>query len=229
MDREILRAPVVPGAGSSSKQAPWRGRGSRAVRAGRGSAGNRSRRQSARDRSQPNRRNTCRYPHRLIVNGRSHDLDIDPRITLLDALRENLRLTGTKKGCDRGQCGACTVLVNGRRSIRACRSRHSTMATKSRRSRARHAGGDCIRCSAPSSARRLSVRLLHAGTDLLGGGAAGRSRGRRRERVTRDVRRRPRPPHPDEIRERMSGNICRCGAYVNIVAAISSVAPKRKA
>src|SRR5262245_42907232 len=56
---------------------------------------------------------------RFVVNGRTCDLDLDPRVTLLDALREHLRLTGTKKGCDRGQCGACTVLVNGRR-INAC-------------------------------------------------------------------------------------------------------------
>jgi xanthine dehydrogenase YagT iron-sulfur-binding subunit len=141
----------------------------------------------------------------LQVNGRRHELRLEPRVTLLDALRENLHLTGTKKGCDHGQCGACTVLVDGRR-IYAC----LTLA-------AMHAGArittiegladgdtlhplqaafierDAFQCGYCTSGQICSaVGLLHEGH-----------------------------AHSDaDIREQMSGNICRCGAYPNIVAAI---------
>ena len=165
---------------------------------------------------------------RLIVNGRSHELDLDPRVTLLDALRENLRLTGTKKGCDRGQCGACTVLVNGRR-INSCLSLAAA-----------HDGDEVTTIeglgtpAAMHPMQKAFVSLdgyqcgyctpgqICSAVALLSEAEAGAA-----SAVTRDVRAGgPARLNPEEIRERMSGNICRCGAYVNIVAAITSVAPK---
>ncbi len=115
----------------------------------------------------------------LNVNGTRHALQLDTRTTLLDALREHLRLTGTKKGCDHGQCGACTVIVEGRR-INACLTlavmhdgdRITTIeGIGTPRAAASDAGG--LR-----QARRLPVRLLHAGTDLLRRRRAGRDQGR---------------------------------------------------
>ena len=114
----------------------------------------------------------------LTINGERHELALDPRVTLLDALREHLGLTGTKKGCDQGQCGACTVLVNGRR-INSC----LTLAVMH--------DGDAITTiegigqpGQPSSAaeavrraRRAPVRLLHAGADPLGARDARRDQG----------------------------------------------------
>jgi xanthine dehydrogenase YagT iron-sulfur-binding subunit len=123
---------------------------------------------------------------RLTVNGRQFALDLDPRTTLLDALREHLALTGTKKGCDQGQCGACTVLVNGQR-INSC----------------------------------LALAVMHAGDEIT-----------TIEGLAEDGDLHPMqaafetaPALTDvEIAERMSGNICRCSAYANIVAAIRDVA-----
>ncbi len=133
-----------------------------------------------------------------------------------------------KKGCDHGQCGSCTVLLDGRR-VTTCLA--FAVAARRRRDhhrrRARHG-----RRSAPDAAgvprpRRLSVRVLHAGSDLLGGRDAGRARGGLAEpRDRRTSGRRP-SARPTEIRERMSGNLCRCGAYVNIVAAIEQAAAMR--
>ena len=113
------------------------------------------------------------------VNGMAHDLELDTRTTLLDALREHLHLTGTKKGCDHGQCGACTVIVDGRR-INSCltlavmhrgRQHHDDRGARHARQSASDAGG--VR-----QARRLSVRLLHAGPDLLRRRGARRDQGR---------------------------------------------------
>ena len=116
---------------------------------------------------------------RLRINGAEHDLELDPRTTLLDALREHLHLTGTKKGCDHGQCGACTVLVNGRR-INSC----LTLAVM-------HEGDEIVTIEGlgrpgalhPAAgrlrrARRLPVRLLHPRPDLLGRRHARRGEGR---------------------------------------------------
>jgi len=162
---------------------------------------------------------------RLIVNGQSYELDVDPRMTLLDALRERLQLTGTKKGCDRGQCGACTVLVNGRR-INSCLA----LAVA-------HDGDEITTIEGLGSAQSLGPMqrafLAHdayqcgyctpgqicSAVAVLAEAEAGDA-----SAVTRDVRAAgPVRLTPEEIRERMSGNICRCGAYVNIVAAVSSM------
>jgi xanthine dehydrogenase YagT iron-sulfur-binding subunit len=159
---------------------------------------------------------------RMTVNGRAHELDLDPRVTLLDALREHLRLTGTKKGCDRGQCGACTVLVNGRR-INSCLS----LALA-------HEGDEIVTVEGLGSAQALhpvqrafvdrdafqcgycTPGQVCSGVALIAEARAGAA-----SAATADVRKLgPAALTDDEIRERMSGNLCRCGAYVNIVAAI---------
>ena len=146
----------------------------------------------------------------LRVNGEAHVLrSLDPRTTLLDALREHLHLAGTKKGCDLGQCGACTVLADGRR-IKACLALAALyedqeittiegLATDGelhplQRAFIEH---DALQCGFCTPGQIMSaVALLREG----------------RARST------------EEIRELMSGNLCRCGAYGNIVAAIGSVA-----
>jgi xanthine dehydrogenase YagT iron-sulfur-binding subunit len=147
-------------------------------------------------------------PVTLLVNGVEHELTVEPRVTLLDALREHLGLTGSKKGCAHGECGACTVLVDGRR-INACMTfavMHQGQAITTIEGLAQgdalhplqaafihHDGFQCGYCT-PGQIM-AAVGLLaegHAGSDA-------------------------------EIREWMSGNICRCGAYPNIVAAIAEV------
>ncbi|MBE1489948.1 xanthine dehydrogenase YagT iron-sulfur-binding subunit [Plantactinospora soyae] len=142
---------------------------------------------------------------RLVVNGDTERLRIDPRVTLLDALRERLALTGSKKGCDRGQCGACTVHVDGRRVLScltlavATAGRQVTtvegLADGDRLHPMQQAFIDCdaFQCGFCTSGQIMSaVALVEEG------------------HIHSD----------DEIRENMSGNICRCGAYDNIVAAV---------
>jgi xanthine dehydrogenase YagT iron-sulfur-binding subunit len=160
-------------------------------------------------------------PVHLTINGRDYALHIEPRVTLLDALRDYAQLTGTKKGCDRGQCGACTVLVDGRR-INAC----LTLAVMHEGQRITTVEG-LAAPNAPSTIQRAFVERdalqcgfctpgqLCTATACLTEFAAGTA-----SAATADVRTRPSELSDAEIRERMSGNICRCGAYANIVAAV---------
>ena len=144
----------------------------------------------------------------MIVNGKKKTLEIDPRVTLLDALREQLHFTGTKKGCDRGQCGACTVLVDGVR-IKSCLTLAGMCDNKKittieglakgnqlhpmQEAFLKHDAFQCGYCTPGQICSAIGlVNEGHAKTD-------------------------------DEIRELMSGNICRCGAYANILDAIKEV------
>jgi xanthine dehydrogenase YagT iron-sulfur-binding subunit len=164
----------------------------------------------------------------LRVNGRAHALEVEPRVTLLDALRDHLGLVGTKKGCDRGQCGACTVLVDGRR-INACLA----LALA-------HAGDDIVTIEGlgepgrlhPLQAAFVAEDAFQCGYCTPGqvcSGVALLEEARRGDcsAATPDVRATAATPlSDDEIRERMSGNLCRCGAYANIVKAVRSVAQR---
>ncbi|WPB55859.1 aldehyde dehydrogenase iron-sulfur subunit PaoA [Xylophilus sp. GOD-11R] len=160
------------------------------------------------------------YAVRLTVNDQPRQLDLDPRTTLLDAVREHLQLTGTKKGCDHGQCGACTVIVDGRR-LNACLTlavMHQGASVTTieglgkpgqlhpmQAAFVKHDGYQCGYCTPGQICS--SVAML----DEIRRGVP--------SHVTGDL-----DTHPllsaDEIRERMSGNLCRCGAYANILEAV---------
>ena len=163
-------------------------------------------------------------PVTLRVNGQPHALTLDPRVTLLDALREHLHLTGSKKGCDQGQCGACTVMVNGRR-INSCLSlavMHEGDAIVTieglgtpeklhpmQRAFIEHDGFQCGYCTPGQIMASVAVlEEIKAGIP---------------SHVTADLSAGP-LLSDEEIRERMSGNLCRCSAYPNIIAAIREVA-----
>jgi xanthine dehydrogenase YagT iron-sulfur-binding subunit len=160
----------------------------------------------------------------LHVNGQAHALELDTRTTLLDALREHLQLTGTKKGCDHGQCGACTVIVDGRR-INSC----LTLAVMHQGNRVttieglgapddlhpmqaafvKHDGYQCGYCTPGQICSAVGVLAeIKAGIP---------------SHVTGDLTAAPQVSN-DEMRERMSGNICRCGAYSNILEAMTEAA-----
>ncbi|MGK6311642.1 (2Fe-2S)-binding protein [Neorhizobium sp. DT-125] len=146
----------------------------------------------------------------LDINGRRHELDVEPRVTLLDALREHLALTGTKKGCDQGQCGACTCHVDGKRVL-ACLTLAAQVEGRQVATieglaaengdlhpvQAAFIENDAFQCGYCTPGQIMSavacIREGHAGSD-------------------------------EEIREYMSGNLCRCGAYNSIVAAVREAA-----
>ena len=164
-------------------------------------------------------------PIQLDVNGERHALLLEPRTTLLDALRDHLGLVGTKKGCDRGQCGACTVLVQGER-INACLTlavAHegdaiTTIEGLGRPDRlhplqAAFIAEDAFQCGYCTPGQICSATALL--TEARRGDASA---------VTPDVRAARILLSDAELRERMSGNLCRCGAYVNIVKAVRVVA-----
>lgn len=163
-------------------------------------------------------------PLRFEVNGHDAQLTVDTRTSLLDVLREHLHLTGTKKGCDQGQCGACTVLVNGHR-INSC----LTLAVMHQNDRittieglgtpgrlhpmqaafVKHDGYQCGYCTAGQICSAVAM------LDEIEAGIP--------SHVTSDLEERPERSNA-ELRERMSGNLCRCGAYSNIIDAIVEVA-----
>lgn len=163
----------------------------------------------------------------FTVNGEARRLELDPRTTLLDALRERLQLGGTKKGCDHGQCGACTVILDGRR-INSC----LTLAVMHEGSEittieglgtpdklhpmqaafVKHDGYQCGYCTPGQICSAVAVLAeIEAGIP---------------SHVTADLNAKP-SLDDAELRERMSGNICRCGAYSNIVEAIGEVAGRK--
>jgi xanthine dehydrogenase YagT iron-sulfur-binding subunit len=169
----------------------------------------------------------ARLPVAFEVNGKPVELDLDPRTTLLDTLREHLRLTGTKKGCDHGQCGACTVIVNGQR-INSC----LTLAVQHQGDKVttieglgtperlhpmqaafiRHDGYQCGYCTPGQICSAVAVLAeIRAGVP---------------SHVQDDITAAPAATNI-EMRERISGNICRCGAYSNIAEAMADVAGAR--
>ncbi|HEY1265753.1 MAG TPA: 2Fe-2S iron-sulfur cluster-binding protein [Candidatus Binatia bacterium] len=160
----------------------------------------------------------------VTVNGRARCLELDPRTSLLDALREHLHLTGAKKGCDHGQCGACTVLVNGRR-VNSC----LTLAVM-------HEGDEIVTIEGlggPEALHPLQAAFVERDAFQCGYctpgqicsavGMLAEARAGWPSHATADVAGDGTVLTGAEIRERMSGNICRCAAYPNIVAAIRDI------
>ena len=166
---------------------------------------------------------------RLSVNGHDYDLMLEPRVTLLDALREYIGLAGTKKGCDRGQCGACTVLVDDRR-INSCLA--LAVAHEGHRIRTIEGLGDAAELH-PMQAAFIEHDGFQCGYCTPGqicsavGMIAEAGEGWP-SAVTGDIANGPAVLDDDEIRERMSGNLCRCGAYVGIVAAVRDAAQRSR-
>lgn len=163
---------------------------------------------------------------RLRVNGVARELRLDPRVTLLDALRERLALTGTKKGCGHGQCGACTVLVNGRRinSCLALAVAHDGDEVTTIEGLAAHAELDPVQAAFVEH-DAFQCGYCTPGQIVSCVAMLDEARRGMPSAVTADVAREAALPLDDaEVRERMSGNLCRCGAYVNIVAAARDVA-----
>jgi xanthine dehydrogenase YagT iron-sulfur-binding subunit len=160
----------------------------------------------------------------LKVNGARRTLEVDSRMVLLDALRETLGLTGSKKGCDQGQCGACTVLVDGRRVL-SCLTLTATLEGREVTTIEGLAAGDRLH---PIQAAFIKYDAFQCGYCTPGQicsavGLLAEARRGEASHVTEDVTAATTRLTDDEIRERMSGNICRCGAYPQIVAAIQEV------
>jgi xanthine dehydrogenase YagT iron-sulfur-binding subunit len=161
----------------------------------------------------------------LQINGTPHALTLDPRTTLLDALREHLALTGSKKGCDHGQCGACTVLIDGRR-INSCLTLAVMHDGQKITTIEGLAEGDNLH---PLQAAFVEHDGFQCGYCTSGQicsavGMLTESRNGMPSYVTEDLTQQHAQLTDAEIRERMSGNICRCAAYPNIVAAIKQAA-----
>ncbi|MBH3343760.1 2Fe-2S iron-sulfur cluster-binding protein [Xanthomonas sp. XNM01] len=155
------------------------------------------------------------------VNGVQQTLELDSRVVLLDALREHLALTGSKKGCDQGQCGACTVLVNGQRVL-SCLTLTATLEGGEVTTIEGLAQGDQLH---PVQAAFIKHDGFQCGYCTPGQicsavGLLGEARRGDVSHVTADVRKTTTRLTDEEIKERMSGNICRCGAYPGIVAAV---------
>jgi xanthine dehydrogenase YagT iron-sulfur-binding subunit len=161
----------------------------------------------------------------LRVNGQLHTLTLDPRTTLLDVLREHLALTGSKKGCDHGQCGACTVLLDGRR-INSCLTLAAMHDGQPVTTIEGLADGETLH---PLQAAFIEHDGFQCGYCTSGQicsamGMLTESRAGAPSYVTENLAETPPALTDAEIRERMSGNICRCAAYPNIVAAIKEAA-----
>jgi len=166
----------------------------------------------------------------LEVNGARHTLDLDSRVVLLDALRERLGLTGTKKGCDQGQCGACTVMVDGRRVL-SCLTLAATLDGRSVTTIEGLAKGDQLHPMQAAFIRHDAFQCGYCTPGQICSAVALLEEARRGDasHVTEDVTAAAPPLTDDEVRERMSGNVCRCGAYPGIVAAIQEVHSGKRA
>ena len=160
----------------------------------------------------------------LRINGTGTPLELDSRVVLLDALRERLGMTGTKKGCDQGQCGACTVIVDGRRVL-SCLTLAASVDGKEVTTVEGLATGDALHPMQAAFIKYDGFQCGYCTPGQLCSAVALLDEARRGDvsHVTADVTAPVTRLSDDEIRERMSGNICRCGAYPGIVAAIQEV------
>jgi xanthine dehydrogenase YagT iron-sulfur-binding subunit len=162
----------------------------------------------------------------LKINGAAKSLDVDSRMVLLDVLRERLELTGSKKGCDHGQCGACTVIVDGRRVL-SCLTLAATCEGKEVTTIEGLAQVDNLHPMQAAFIKNDGFQCGYCTPGQICSAVAMLNEAKNGEAsyVTADVRQKPRSVEltDDEIRERMSGNICRCGAYPNIIKAIQEV------
>lgn len=162
----------------------------------------------------------------MKVNGAAKSLSVDSRMTLLDALREKLALTGSKKGCDHGQCGACTVIVDGRRVL-SCLTLAATCEGRDVTTIEGLAKGDSLHPMQAAFIKHDGFQCGYCTPGQICSAVALMQEARNGEAsyVSENIRQKPRTLKlsDDEIRERMSGNLCRCGAYPNILAAIREV------
>ena len=174
-------------------------------------------------------RHAGRVPLTLLVNGQSRTMTVDPRATLLEVLRDQLALTGTKKGCDRGECGACTVHVDGRR-ILSCMTLAAMQDGKAvttiegleqagelhpvQAAFIEHDGFQCGFCTPGQIMSAVAVL-----TEARAGWPSAATADLAKPFALTDL-------SPGEIRERMSGNLCRCACYPNIVDAVAAAVPR---